>query len=429
MTTTVDGVYSTGTVTYWQRMLAIAKEAREPTSCFMLITPECAKVMLGFNVKNRKPNVAAAGSYTSDMNDGNFFTTMQGIAFGFDEEGNLVLLDGQTRLMAVVASGKSVVLLVGFGMPATTAAYYDRGPKRTTAQAFAMAPDTKVDPSSHIATTFAVAKQVVDILHDGNFTNLRGHDEVRRWYVPIKPSVDWAVHAFASAKPLNNSCIAGPLAVAHIFYPREIEAFGAKLVDLNEAIGVLTISPDDPARDFIRVLMKLKNIKGGFGGGSRDRIHVTRTFLNGLHALVTRKAVKKALHDSPTGLDFFSSKLRAVPELAQLKTERDVLLAKAREAASQFAAKRGRLDKVGDQLPSVDADREKVYEWLCEHTDWTDPNRQAVEYTTRGAAFHHFRAVTGSTATVSLFNRYLLNAGVRGEGRRTGGLPFGIKKS
>ena len=75
--------------------------------------------------------------------------------------------------------------------------------------------------------------------------------------------------------------------------------------------------------------------------------------------------------------------------------------------------------------PSLDVDREQVERWLCEHTDWMDPNRK-FEYTLRSDAFDHFRVVTGSVVEFQRFINYLHSAGVRG--KPGSGFPFSIKR-
>lgn len=80
---------------------------------FCNVTPELAATWLKRNVKNRRIKPNTVRGYVTDMLNGAWMTTHQGIAF--DSAGNL--LDGQHRLMAIVKSKVSVILLVSTGWP------------------------------------------------------------------------------------------------------------------------------------------------------------------------------------------------------------------------------------------------------------------------------------------------------------------------
>lgn len=104
------------------------------------ITPQWAKHILATkNKRNRPENSASARSYALDMKSGNWILTHQGIAF--DENGNLI--DGQTRLAAVVLSGCTIRMMVTTGIPVeqgnrhdptTTMDVVDRGRTRGIGQ-------------------------------------------------------------------------------------------------------------------------------------------------------------------------------------------------------------------------------------------------------------------------------------------------------
>ncbi|MEI8289839.1 MAG: hypothetical protein WCH99_10225 [Verrucomicrobiota bacterium] len=80
---------------------------------FVNVTPELAVEWLARNVKNRKVKGRMLEGYTMDMKNGAWLTTHEGIAFDADHN----LTDGQHRLLAIVESKATVLLLVSTGWP------------------------------------------------------------------------------------------------------------------------------------------------------------------------------------------------------------------------------------------------------------------------------------------------------------------------
>lgn len=110
-----------------------AGEAVERT----LITPDIAHEMLKYNepteaLRNRPVTQSLVDIYATAMLDGRWHFTGDTIRFSQ----NMRLLDGQHRLLAVVASGVSIDALVAYGLPDETFAYIDIGKKRTTGDIF-----------------------------------------------------------------------------------------------------------------------------------------------------------------------------------------------------------------------------------------------------------------------------------------------------
>lgn len=79
---------------------------------------------------NRKASPGRVSRYATEMEQGWWTTTHQGIAF--DEEG--LLIDGQNRLMGVVQSGVTVTMLVSRGVPRETFYLLDQGMARSAHQ-------------------------------------------------------------------------------------------------------------------------------------------------------------------------------------------------------------------------------------------------------------------------------------------------------
>ena len=96
----------------------------------MLITPSQATEWLETkNTRNRKLSMKRAAMYASDITNGKWRKTHQGIAF-YDDG---ILADGQTRLKAVEIANMPVSMLVTFGLPESASLGIDSHRMRSTA--------------------------------------------------------------------------------------------------------------------------------------------------------------------------------------------------------------------------------------------------------------------------------------------------------
>jgi hypothetical protein len=101
---------------------------------WMDVTPAIATKWLKNNFRNRPVSEDVVNAYARDMINGVWVPTHQGIAFNNKDE----LIDGQHRLLAVVKSGRTIRMMVTFGLPAkieghemTTMDAVDRGRTRS----------------------------------------------------------------------------------------------------------------------------------------------------------------------------------------------------------------------------------------------------------------------------------------------------------
>lgn len=113
-----------------------ATELSGVRSQWMLVDPATAKRWLENNFRNRKVSDEVVLAYARDMTNGVWVPTHQGIAFNDRDE----LIDGQHRLRAIVLSGKTLRMMVTFGLPSdiegqemTTMDAVDRGRTRSVA--------------------------------------------------------------------------------------------------------------------------------------------------------------------------------------------------------------------------------------------------------------------------------------------------------
>lgn len=99
----------------------------------MVITPAMASSMLEWNDRNRPVSTRTVENYAEAMKNGRWHYTGQPVIFS-----PIRLIDGQHRLMSVVASGVSIDALVVFGAPDEAFGYLDVGKKRTPADVFSI---------------------------------------------------------------------------------------------------------------------------------------------------------------------------------------------------------------------------------------------------------------------------------------------------
>jgi len=102
------------------RAVAIEKSGGTPAaelgtmkSSWIHVTPEIAALWLKNNFNNRPVSQDTVNAYAREMKRGKWLPVHQGIAFNAKDE----LTDGQHRLLAIMKSGCTVLMLVTFGMP------------------------------------------------------------------------------------------------------------------------------------------------------------------------------------------------------------------------------------------------------------------------------------------------------------------------
>lgn len=98
------------------------------------ITPQVAQMMLEHNTHNRNLTESRAQAYARDMASGNWRYTGEGIKFGPDG----ILLDGQTRLRAIVLSGVTITMPVWRGIDPDAQLVMDSGRPRSNSDALSL---------------------------------------------------------------------------------------------------------------------------------------------------------------------------------------------------------------------------------------------------------------------------------------------------
>lgn len=112
--------------------LRAKKKIAAPSAELVNVTPALAEGWLSGNTVNRKIREAAVNQYASDMIAGRWSITNDALCFSPDG----LLLNGQHRLAAVIASGETVAMLVMHNVPDESMGHMDTGVKRSSADYF-----------------------------------------------------------------------------------------------------------------------------------------------------------------------------------------------------------------------------------------------------------------------------------------------------
>ncbi|NGO73181.1 hypothetical protein [Streptomyces boncukensis] len=105
-----------------------------PRTDVLTVTPDLAREWLTRNTHNRPVRKTAIAKYARDMAAGHWAMNGESIKFAIDG----TLLDGQHRLLALIAADTSVNMLIVSGLVNTSQATMDAGAKRTTGDALSL---------------------------------------------------------------------------------------------------------------------------------------------------------------------------------------------------------------------------------------------------------------------------------------------------
>jgi hypothetical protein len=131
----------------------------------VMVDPATAAKWLLRNKGNRRLSQTVINRFTSDMANGRWFYTHQGIAF--DIKGHL--FDGQHRMHGIINSGATVPLQVTINLPEETAQAIDQGRNRSVSDVATIA--TKKNFDTH---TTAVAARMVSSVWSQSSKMTRG---------------------------------------------------------------------------------------------------------------------------------------------------------------------------------------------------------------------------------------------------------------
>lgn len=112
-------------------VLSFPSDDGKPRYSIVQVTPEMARRWLDRNIGNRNLRPRKVEKYARDMANGDWAIANDAICFTPDG----VLSNGQHRLHAVIASGVTVTMVIGWNIPAESKSVMDTGGGRTPADA------------------------------------------------------------------------------------------------------------------------------------------------------------------------------------------------------------------------------------------------------------------------------------------------------
>lgn len=148
------------------------------------ITPEIAQEYMSHNVRNRQPKPWEIESLAREIQRGEYITTHQGIAF--NERGELV--DGQQRLLSVIAANQPIDIFVTRGLPDAAMAVIDRGESRSIRDVMEMFGDPASPDAKLLRNGYALASITQLIRHGYRDTKVTAND-VLRVFSKVQPMV------------------------------------------------------------------------------------------------------------------------------------------------------------------------------------------------------------------------------------------------
>lgn len=114
-----------------RQRVTISISSTPPPPKWTDITPAMAQHWLATRNKRNRPILpATVDAYARDMSANKWDDNGETMKFGVNEEGEIVLLDGQHRLAAIAQSGVTVKVLVVYGLPMSHQRTMDVGRKR-----------------------------------------------------------------------------------------------------------------------------------------------------------------------------------------------------------------------------------------------------------------------------------------------------------
>jgi hypothetical protein len=197
---------------------------------WMDVTPAMAELWLKNNFNNRTISIDTVRAYARDMSNKKWVPNHQGIAFNNRDE----LIDGQHRLTACVACGKTFRSLVTFGLPCkidgtrmTGMDTVDRGKTRSVAD------QLKIQHGIGGGTVLAMICARLAGLCSPERTRRLSVGEVLDIHETFETSVDWVIERRPKAHGLKQAGVLAAFAFA-IAAESEVMGFWEKLMSNAE---------------------------------------------------------------------------------------------------------------------------------------------------------------------------------------------------
>lgn len=159
-------------------------------SQWMDVDPGLAAHWLQNNFRNRPLSEDTVTAYARDMANGEWVATHQGIAFNDRDE----LIDGQHRLHGVIRCGKTIRMMVTFGLPAeiegkesTTMDAVDRGRTRSVAD------QLKIQHGMKNGSAIAMICASLAVMCQNEKTRRLSVGQTLEIYRTFQQAIDWVI--------------------------------------------------------------------------------------------------------------------------------------------------------------------------------------------------------------------------------------------
>lgn len=275
-------------------------------SAWLLVTPAMAGEWLKHVREQRKYRKTTGAAYARDMRKGHWLTTHQGIAFDVERR----LIDGQHRLHAIVLTGKTVPMLVSWGLrvkiegrKVTTMDTLDRGLPRSVPDQLKLNHNVS-NPNLTAACANLCARLALGSKYDAGkrtVSDVLGSLEVYGADIG-------ALVAAAEKRPvarLRMAPVCGALAFARVADTEAIDAF---YESLQTGANLSSTSPALMVRNFL--------LNGGSQG--KSRMDLSWMVLNAARAHLEKRPMKTPLFGDEGRAWFASRQPKRVQQIGEL---------------------------------------------------------------------------------------------------------------
>jgi len=251
------------------------------------ITPVMAESFLANNEANRNIRKQKVEEYTKSMNKGFWRVTGEGITL--DKDGKL--LDGQHRLLAIIAHGKPVTMSIIRNVESGVQQYMDCGAPRRIADNLKM-----FDGHKNTTALVAIAKALI-LFDTGEFAN-PVIDDVRKVLKRYAKEFAWFQANVTKELPRSSYFYAPFVWLSKHGFDTEAAMF------LDEMVTLEGLTRGSPVIALTKVLEKKS-------GGNLKPLPTAMYTFNALRAYVLgEQLLSRGLTPSPKGFDHFNSQIK-----------------------------------------------------------------------------------------------------------------------
>ena len=351
------GSIATGVNHDIRRLIELASKnpGTDYTGTFAMSRAEVEWLLTYGNEVNRTMRNVRMAAYTRAMDGGYWKRTHQGGALDVKEDGTFTIIDAQNRFTAYLDSKMKELVMdmtVGVGLGAKISDATDGGIVRSMRVRKGMGPVKKGDPKSNVLVHESYTGAFYQFVF-GTTVPVVVADEHRAMYAIARRSIEFAVDSFGGLRhtSLTQAGPAGTFALAHYFYPREVELMAKKLIEAHGGGGGLR--DGDPLKTLHQqqANLKTKKEKNAQGEpkptisvttGTTDRIPVLNKVLSIIYCSLqniptTKVTVRKE------AIQHFRDLIEKDPKLGKMVREHKAMLPRLDALIQQFGAPQGGL--------------------------------------------------------------------------------------